>query len=664
MHAFRTTAVLLFVLAALAASAAIAQGAVAPAAAVRPGSEEPVATGAGGQMAPSVFGNLVVWMDISGADGNIYGREMGVGSAVPITTNQYHQAVPVVFGKRVVWNDDRAGGGGPGQRDIYMQDLAAGGGDTPVVTEPGREGVEDLFTDQLYWTNNDLTNDDIHATDLSDGSVRTIVARPGVQQSAEAHRDVLVWGDVPAMGDSDVYMTDLATGQHTPVSTAAMDQQEPDVYGDVVVWVDWRNDPGTWTNSDIYMHDLSTGQESPVCTAAGNQAQVRIFGDLIVWTDARFGDNDIFMYDLSTGVESPAVAASMDQNSPALYGHLLAWDSWNGADSDIRSVRVDGPPTRFFALEGPTRYETAAKASEHAYRSVVPEDREGRRTVVLATGRNWPDALGASALAGVLDAPVLITQPDYVPQAVLDEIARLDADRVIFAGGEDVVTPAVQTELAAAGIATFERLAGPTRYETADAVAYRTVTLQGGSYDGTAFVATGLDFPDALAAAPIAGAKGWPIFLAGPSGITQNSWAVLQTIGVQKVHILGGEGAVSAAVEQDLVGRLGAANVERHAGPTRYETAVEVADFGIGEVGMQWDELAIATGENFPDALTGGALQARTHSVLLLTRGDTLPAAAGVKLADWRDYIARVSYLGGQDVVAPAVRGEVAQILH
>jgi putative cell wall-binding protein len=226
------------------------------------------------------------------------------------------------------------------------------------------------------------------------------------------------------------------------------------------------------------------------------------------------------------------------------------------------------------------------------------------------------------------------------------------------------VTPAVQAELAAAGITTFERLAGPTRYETADAVAYRTAMLQGGRYDGTAFVATGLDFPDALAAAPLAAAEGWPIFLAGPAGITQNSWAVMQTIGVKRVHILGGPGAVSTEVEQELRNRFGTGNVTRQMGPTRYETAAVVARFGVDNAGLQWDTVAIATGENFPDALTGGALQARTYSVLLLTRGESLPPDVTNALTEKRDHIARVRYLGGSDVVSPSVRGHVAGVLH
>jgi beta propeller repeat protein len=660
MHPIRTTLVPLVAVVALIAAAAVAHGGLTPAASVRPGSLLPVVARTDNQYQPAVFGNLIAWTDTRSGDGDIYAREMDTGPETPVVVETEGQSTAVAFGKRIAWIDSRYSGGSMFESDIFMRDLAEGV-ETPVTTDPGLERTGDLFGDHLVWYTDALMPiSDIHVTDLSNGSTRPIVELDGAQHSPMIHGDLVVWATSEGV-DGDVYMTDLSTGQHAPVSSAADRQSGADVYGDVVVWMDYRN---AATGPDIYMRDLSTGQESPVCVADGGQYYPRIFGDLIVWRDERGFDWDIYMYDVSTGEERPVTTAAGNQLDPAVYGHVVAWTHYNVIDNDVYMARIDGPPTRFFALEGPTRYETAAAASAHAYRSKVPEDREGHRTVVLATGRNWPDALGASALAGVLDAPVLITQPDYVPQAVLDEIARLDADRVVFVGGEDVVTPAVQTELTAAGITRFERAAGPTRYETADAVAYRTVTLQGGAYDGTALVATGLDFPDALAAAPIAGAKGWPIFLAGPAGITQNSWAVMETIGVQRVHILGGTGAVSAAVEQDLASRLGTANVERHAGPTRYETAVEVASFGIEDVGMQWDELAVATGEDFPDALTGGALQARTHSVLLLTRRETLPAAAGVKLAEWRDYIARVQYLGGTDVVTPGVRNEVAQILH
>ncbi len=74
--------------------------------------------------------------------------------------------------------------------------------------------------------------------------------------------------------------------------------------------------------------------------------------------------------------------------------------------------------------------------------------------------------------------------------------------------------------------------------------------------------------------------------------------------------------------------------------------------------------MAIATGADFPDALTGGALRARTYWVLMLTRGTALPPDVATVLTEKRDHIARVRYLGGTDVVSPGVRSAVAAQLH
>jgi peptidoglycan-N-acetylglucosamine deacetylase len=139
---------------------------------------------------------------------------------------------------------------------------------------------------------------------------------------------------------------------------------------------------------------------------------------------------------------------------------------------------------------------------------------------VIATGRNWPDALGGTALAGVLDAPILLSEPGLASR--LDqgtEIERLGATHAIILGGTGAVSDAVMAQIGTTGdIEYVERIAGTSRYQTADAVALRVIDELGAAYDGTAFVATGGNFPDALAAAPLAAAKGWPLFLAHPTG--------------------------------------------------------------------------------------------------------------------------------------------------
>ncbi len=107
------------------------------------------------------------------------------------------------------------------------------------------------------------------------------------------------------------------------------------------------------------------------------------------------------------------------------------------------------------------------------------EDAEGYKTVIVATGRNWPDALGGATLAGVLDAPILLVDTDALPAAVAAEITRLKATRAIVLGGTAAVSANVATAIdAIPGVAKVERIGGANRYLTSEMIAKRAPTLQ------------------------------------------------------------------------------------------------------------------------------------------------------------------------------------------
>lgn len=334
---------------------------------------------------------------------------------------------------------------------------------------------------------------------------------------------------------------------------------------------------------------------------------------------------------------------------------------WQGAGFYMLTWSIDGE-----APDGPTivpaagtdRIATAIEASELAYPL-------GADHVVIATGRNWPDALGGSALAGVLDAPILLTEPTALPAAVLTEIDRLGATHATILGGEGAVSLAVENALKAElGTApgVVERIAGDNRYATADAIAAEVMALQGAAYDGTALVATGGDFPDALAAAPLAAANGWPLFLAHPTtGLSAASKGVMGA--AQRVLILGGTGAVSSATETYLNTTYGDADVDRLFGANRYATAVAIASFGVTDAGLVWNGVGIATGENYPDALAGGVLQGRSGSVMLLTTSASLSGDTASALSAHKGVIDTVTFFGGTGAVTPATRTAVVNAL-
>ncbi|MBS3974665.1 MAG: cell wall-binding repeat-containing protein [Actinobacteria bacterium] len=332
------------------------------------------------------------------------------------------------------------------------------------------------------------------------------------------------------------------------------------------------------------------------------------------------------------------------------------------ANASVRAEFEQIPPS--IPVEGDTRFDTAVDASVEAFPDGL--DPAGARTVVIATGRDFPDALGGTALAGALDGPVLLVEPTSIPAAVMAEIRRLGAARAIILGGTGVVSEGVESTLRTElGAGNVSRIGGKDRYVTANAVAAEVRKLLGANYAGRVFVATGGNFPDALAAAPLAAAKGWPIYLAHPrTGLSEGTKAAMTDVtDVTDVLILGGTGVVSPATESYLDGRFGANRVDRLHGRDRYKTAVAISSWAVANAGQKWNRVGITNSHDFPDALAGGVLQGKAGSVMLLTPFASLNPDTKAALAANRAAIDTVTFFGGTGVVSPAVRAEVLRAI-
>jgi len=308
-------------------------------------------------------------------------------------------------------------------------------------------------------------------------------------------------------------------------------------------------------------------------------------------------------------------------------------------------------------IQGSDRIITAIEASKKAYKDPLALDPEGHRTVVLATGYNWPDALGASALAGAVDGPILLTPSAVLPTQVAAELVRLAADRVMIVGGTSAVTKAVaDTCLMVPGVEEVERVSGVDRYATAIAIAQRSRELRGPARGNVAFIATGKDFPDALGASAVAAAHGYPVYLAPPGDTLRSDVAkALSETGVSDPVILGGTKAVSAGVElgvQQATGNTPA----RLSGVNRYDTALSVASWAVANHLLYWDGAAIATGLGYADAICGGAMQGHNRSVLLLTDPAALDAGVETALSENRFIISELRFLGGEAVLSLELR--------
>jgi putative cell wall-binding protein len=255
-------------------------------------------------------------------------------------------------------------------------------------------------------------------------------------------------------------------------------------------------------------------------------------------------------------------------------------------------------------LAGSNRYLTAAALSQEGWPT-------GAQTVVLTRGDEFADALAGTPLAYYLKAPILLTPSSVLSGAARDEILRLGATTVYILGGESAVSQAVENQLLQMGL-IIVRLSGANRYATAARIAQALYDL--GLESDTAMLAVGTQFPDALAAAVHAARQGMPILLTRKDTLPGDTQNMFPTLGISSVLVVGGPGAISENVYSQLPAGPG---TDRIYGANRYATAVALAQYFSPAAETVW----LATGLDFPDAVTGGALAARQGSGMLLVDG-------------------------------------------
>src|SRR5690606_27856586 len=154
-----------------------------------------------------------------------------------------------------------------------------------------------------------------------------------------------------------------------------------------------------------------------------------------------------------------------------------------------------------------------------------------------------------------------------VPDVTAAELDRLAPGRIVVLGGPDAIAGPVETALADHTAGTVERLAGATRFETAAEIA--TERFDRGV--DTVYIATGLNWPDALSGGAAAAFEEAPILLVETAAIPAATAAALTALDPGRIVVLDGPDAVAAGVAEGLAGYTDGP-VERLAGPTRYET--------------------------------------------------------------------------------------------
>jgi putative cell wall-binding protein len=286
-------------------------------------------------------------------------------------------------------------------------------------------------------------------------------------------------------------------------------------------------------------------------------------------------------------------------------------------------------------LSGQTRLDTAIEVSKKGWPNRLNST---EKSVILARADNPADALAASSLSGVKEAPILLTYSTKIDQSVLDELNRLNAQKIYILGGQAAIQSEVENKLVDLDY-SVERVHGATRFETAA----RINEVAGTSTSTKAIIANGYTVADALSASADAAINGVPIYLSN-----KNQLPVNLPSSVSSVDIYGGTAVISDVLETQLESK--GITVHRISGKNRYATSVAGA-MNLNETDsniiLVRGESTSSTKQDFPDAVAASALAKRMNAEILLVHPT-------------RDIAAIKTYLQGKNLDAYVLGGEAA----
>lgn len=299
----------------------------------------------------------------------------------------------------------------------------------------------------------------------------------------------------------------------------------------------------------------------------------------------------------------------------------------NGVEATFVEAETLEEENDVFRICGKDRNETSLKVADQVKAALGVEKFDA---VIVATGKDYADALTGSYLAKVKKAPILLTNSsEKANRAMADYIQKnVNSDATIYIlGGTSAVSEATEDLLKEqCGKGKVVRLAGNTRLETNTAI-LKEAGVKGQS---DLLIATSKSFADSLSAA----ATGKPILLVNSSkALNEDQKKVLEQFKDGKIYVLGGENAVSKDAVKEIASLTGktAEEIEavRLAGKNRFETSVMIADEFFKEAKSA--VVACGSGQNYPDGLCGGALASALNAPLLLTKNEDDQAAAYAK---------------------------------
>ena len=375
------------------------------------------------------------------------------------------------------------------------------------------------------------------------------------------------------------------------------------------------------------------GKDNASCAVVGGETTLRFIGDSryseSVWTTAGnpvehgdsgggiFANGNLFavLAKNPTTTSSRSNSVKYSVAGALIDSSVYSWLQAHGvplSNQQPQQPKPQGIQVGKSRIGGVNRVDTSLLLLDKA---------ANKSEVVLATGRNFPDGLVAGALAGASKSGVVLTMgTNAIEPETLNKLKSVGTSKVTIVGGTGAVSQGVENSLKAAGI-QVERIAGTDRYDTAFRVfdymkASGKLKLNARG-EPHVFVATGRNFPDALAASAVAAKIGAAVVLADTPE--------------QVNRVVAGTRPYAVGAQTDkLMANMGVSMSGWFDGKDRYDTANKLVNWSVWRGG---DTVMVAVGTNFADALAAGPLAASTGQLLVLANPNSniLKVPAGTK---------------------------------
>lgn len=317
---------------------------------------------------------------------------------------------------------------------------------------------------------------------------------------------------------------------------------------------------------------------------------------------------------------------------------------YSGRDFDIYYENNTAPGTATIVITGKGKYhgtrtftfqideaeqgsavrlagESAADTSARIATEAFPE---GSEWVVIARDDDFADAMSATGLAGVLNAPIVLTDRYSLSDAAARAVQTLGAKKAYIIGGTGAIPGDIEGSLATFGCQTQDRIFGYDSWDTSTECA-KKIAEHGGNSDGNAVVAMSTNFQDALSISSYAYKYQVPIFLetdeAHGRQLTEAAVSAIKELS-GTIYVPGGNGAVPQASVEEVFGKQ---RVARLSGWDGYDTSNQIATYMVERGLLSPSTICLASGAPDPkgvDALAGAALAGKAGGVVLLTNAN------------------------------------------